>query len=220
MKYTGNKNIPGVIEFLINRLPKSERYFSLFMGGAGLENSVYTQDITFYCSEKDKEQWKNKGKNFVIWECYRSLIEDNVFTSEDFIFADPPYMISTRRSKKKIYKNEFTVPDHIEFLNYMISSTAKIMITHPRCDLYDEKLKDWSIEEFKYMTRGGIFHDALYTNYNPADIELMNYKCLGNDFTERQAIKRQRHNIIKKFKKMNKHKKEAIIIELKKNKLI
>lgn len=60
-KYVGNKNIPGVIEFLANRVPKSDRYFSLFMGSAGIENSVYTAAATFICSEKNRELWKYKN---------------------------------------------------------------------------------------------------------------------------------------------------------------
>lgn len=118
------------------------------------------------------------------------------------------------------YTGNKNIPGVIEFLNYMISCKAKVMITHPKCKLYDEKLKGWSIEEFEYMTRGGLFKDALYTNYSIADIELLNYKVLGKNFIERQAIKRQRKNIINKFKNMDKFIRLALIEELKKEKLL
>jgi site-specific DNA-adenine methylase len=220
-KYVGNKNIPGVIEFLANRVPKSKRYFSLFMGAAGLENSVYTAAATFVCSERNTDLWKFKGNNQVLFERYQDLLEANVFESSyDFIFADPPYKFSTRRSQRKYYKFEFETSDHIEFLKHMTSLDCKIMITHPKCELYDNYLKNWISEPFQYMTREGTFYDNLYTNFVGSDIELLTYDALGDNFIERQAIKRQRKNIVEKFKRLPKHNLDAIILELKKEKII
>lgn len=220
-RYVGNKDFSNVIHFLINRLPKSKRYFSLFFGGGGLENSVYTADANFICSDKNTECKKFQTSSAMIeFFDYRYLIEQNVFTSEDFIFADPPYMFSTRSTGKKYYKYEFSTQDHIEFLNYMISLPCKIMITHPECDLYNEYLKNWNKEDLNYMSRNGWFKDTVWTNYNTSDIELLNYDCLGKDFTDRQRIKRQRNNIVNKFKKLDNHIRLAIIKELKENQLI
>jgi site-specific DNA-adenine methylase len=206
----------------MNRLPKSKRYFSLFFGGGGLENSNYTADAFFVCAEKNPECKKFEIPSMAIIEFsdYKDLLEENVFIQEDFIFSDPPYMFSTRSSGKKYYKYEFTTKNHIEFLNYMISLPCKIMITHPECDLYNEYLKGWSKEELNYMTRNGWFKDTVWTNYNTADIELLNYDCLGTDFTDRQRIKRQRNNIVNKFKNLDNHVRLAIVKELKENNLI
>lgn len=218
--YVGNKNFPGVIEFLINRLPKSNRYFSLFLGSAGLELSVYTSSVNFICAEKNLKLWTKKTKPILHYKCYQDLLEDNVFTSADFIFADPPYRFCSRRSGKKYYEFEFSELDHIAFLNYMVSIKAKIMITHPKNKMYCNALRGWYVEDFSYMTRGGWFHDALYTNYDTSSIILLNYKCLGSNFVERQAIKRQRKNIVEKFKRLPKHIRDALILNLKREKLL
>jgi site-specific DNA-adenine methylase len=227
--YVGNKNIPGVIEFLINRIPKCNRYFSLFAGGAGLEKSIYTQEAYFQCAEKDTSLhgYFSDENCLITYNSYQELIQDNVFTSDDFIFADPPYLFSTRLNRNKYYKYEFFYPEHIEFLNYMrslnnleLKQKPKIMITHPKCDLYEKNLKGWSIVEFEYMTRNGIFKDCLWLNYDPSELQLLNYNALGKNFIERQAIKRQRNNIIKKFKNMELHKRLALIEALKKENLL
>ena len=68
--------------------------------------------------------------------------------------------------------------------------------------MYNGFLKSWNKIPFSYQTRQGIFNDCLFMNYNTADIELLNYDGLGNNFIERQAIKRQRINIINKFKRL------------------
>jgi len=106
------------------------------------------------------------GKSRWAWSNDKYLIESFVFTDSDLIFADPPYLLSSIRSGKNYYPFRFTTHDHIEFLNYMISCNANIMITHPECNLYSSMLPEWNIIPFSYMTRGGIFRDCLYTNFS------------------------------------------------------
>lgn len=220
--YPGNKDFSNVIHFLVNRLPKSKRYFSLFYGAGGLEQSIYTRDAKFICAEinPDNKKFENSPLATIEYSDYKDLIEDNVFTSEDFVFADPPYIFSTRSTGKKYYKYEFTIPEHIEFLNYMISLPCKIMITHPEHDLYNKMLLGWRREDLNYMTRNGWFKDSIWMNYDPGAIELLNYECLGRDFTDRQRIKRQRKNVIQKFKAFDPHIRNAIVKELKNEEII
>lgn len=218
MSYVGNKNIPGVIELLVNNLPKSKRYFSLFFGSGGLETSKYTDKAMFVCSEKNEDCKKYQTNTAVVdFLDYKALIDNFVFDGQDFVFADPPYTFLTRRSGKKYYKFEFNTKEHVEFLKYMVSLDAKIMITHPKDELYKEYLKDWTSIEFSYQSHKGTFNDCLWMNYNTAEIELLNYDALGHNFTERQAIKRQRRNMINKFKKMDLHVRRKILEEINNN---
>lgn len=221
-KYVGNKDFSNVIHFLINRLPKSNNYYSLFFGSGGLEQSDYTREAFFVCAEKDPDckDYLFSSTAIIKYNCYKKLIEDNVFTAEDFIFADPPYIFSTRNSGSKYYKFEFDSRSHIEFLNYMISLNCKIMITHPECDLYNENLKGWSKEPFEYRGRNSWIKDCVYTNYNQSDIELLNFDALGEDFTDRQRIKRQRKNIVNKFINLDPLIRKAVIRDLKKEGII
>lgn len=221
-KYIGNKDFSNVIHFLVNRLPKSERYFSLFYGAGGLEKSIYTAAAHFVCSEKNPDCKKHETSMMATIEYsdYKDLLEENVFTRSDFVFVDPPYMFSTRRAARKYYKFEFNENDHIELLNYMVPMSCRIMITHPECDLYNEYLKGWKRVDLKYMTRKGWFTDSVYMNYEPSNIELLNYDCLGKDFTDRQRIKRQRKNIINKFKSLDPLILKAVVRDLKEESLI
>ncbi len=222
MRYVGNKNFAGVIEFLINRLPKSEEYFSLFMGSGGLENSVYTSAVTFICAEKNPKCKKYSSSTAVLaYNDYKDLLEDyKGVMQRDFVFADPPYLFSSRRSGKRYYEFEFTHNDHLEFLGLMSNLKARVMITHPKNDLYDEHLKGWFCEEYEYMSRQGIQKDAVYMNYDYKKLELLNYNAMGSGFVERQGIKRQRKNVVNKWKRMPFHIREAIKLELKKEGLI
>ena len=219
--YPGNKGGQGIREFLVNYIPKSNRYFSLFYGGGGFENCKYMKTITWTCAEINPDNTKYETDTAVItFSDYRYLIAKINFTQDDFVFADPPYLFSTRLSGKKIYKYEFTKPQHIEVLNYISSLNSKILITHPKNALYDRLLPNFNCIEFEYMTHGGWFKDAIYFNYSTADIELVNYATLGENFTERQQIKRKRKSMINKIEKLPILQQKALIAELKKRKIV
>ena len=59
------------------------------------------------------------------------------------MYLDPPYVLSTRGVHKQ-YKHEMTDQDHIELLEALASSKAKVMISGYDCELYDFYLGDWN----------------------------------------------------------------------------
>ena len=66
-----------------------------------------------------------------------------------FMYIDPPYLLSTRTGKQ--YKHEMTDKDHMEFLDTLLNSKAKIMLSGYRHPLYDEKLKEWKRNYRNYL---------------------------------------------------------------------
>jgi DNA adenine methylase len=57
-----------------------------------------------------------------------------------FIYCDPPYEQSTRTSAR--YKVDMDNNDHKEFIQSVIDSKSKILISGYDCDLYDELLEN------------------------------------------------------------------------------
>ncbi|WP_299116888.1 hypothetical protein [uncultured Winogradskyella sp.] len=216
-KYIGNKNFSNVFPTLCNMIPKAERYFSLFLGGGGVEFSKEFINCNWIASDKNLQVQKNSSSMALrFYSDYKELLEKEKITQNDFIFADPPYLFDCRKSKSKLYKDEFNYEDHVEFLNYMISLQCRILITHPSHLLYENKLVEWERKELKYMTRGGWYQDNIYTNYFPDHVELFCYNYLGKDRTDRQRIKRKRKNVLKKINSLSFHEKKAILSELSK----
>lgn len=224
--FIGNKNIPGVLEFLINRLPAANRYFSLFYGSGGIENSVYTSEIDWLASEANIANHKfASGRSRIVANDYKVLLGEIVYAPDDFIFADPPYLHETRRNGRLYYgEHEWDEKDHDEFLRRIVLHPAKVMITHPPCQKYEGMLgvyKDqWQWEDFSYQGHQGKVNDRVWMNYDPKAVELHTYACLGSNFVERQAIKRQRKNIIRKFGKLDPHVRWALIDALRSEELI
>ena len=59
------------------------------------------------------------------------------------MYLDPPYVWSTRGGRKQ-YNHEMQDQDHIELLETVTSSKAKVMISGYDCELYDFYLGDWN----------------------------------------------------------------------------
>ena len=95
------------------------------------------------------------------------------FDKEDVcMHIDPPYVLSTRTRKQ--YSFEMEDSDHIELLDTILDSKAKILISGYDCDLYNSKLKDWQRLEFSATAEKGLKRtEVLWLNYEPqGQIEL------------------------------------------------
>lgn len=59
------------------------------------------------------------------------------------MYLDPPYVLSTRGVHKQ-YRYEMSDQDHIELMETVTSSKAKVMISGYECELYDFYLGNWN----------------------------------------------------------------------------
>ncbi len=67
---------------------------------------------------------------------------------DTFIYADPPYVSSTRVNKK-MYSSEFSDKDHQALLQALNRTEAKVMISGYPHPLYDELLGGWRRHDFE-----------------------------------------------------------------------
>jgi DNA adenine methylase len=86
-----------------------------------------------------------------------------------FMYCDPPYEQSTRTSTR--YKVDMDREGHIDFLDAVMESEAKILISGYHCDLYDILLENgFKKVNFEVKTISGNFKpktkiETLYYNY-------------------------------------------------------
>ena len=60
------------------------------------------------------------------------------------IYADPPYLLSTRHGKQ--YRCEMTDDDHVELLHLLKEHKGPVVISGYPSNLYDDLLSDWNKE--------------------------------------------------------------------------
>ena len=86
-------------------------------------------------------------------------------TSDVFIYADPPYLHSTR--SKYLYKHEMTDQDHMDLLTALKRHPGKVLISGYDNDLYNQMLKGWRKETCRTRAEAGIARtEVLWMNYD------------------------------------------------------
>jgi len=117
------------------------------------------------------------------------------------VYLDPPYLRSTRSSSRSLYDHEMSDTDHVRLLHWCRRAQCMVMLSGYWSELYARHLRDWRLIRFQAMTRGGPAEECLWMNY-PEPTALHDYGHLGEDFRERERIKRKRTRWVEKLKKM------------------
>ena len=133
------------------------------------------------------------------------------YKGNEFVYCDPPYLMETRSSKRKYYKHEMlSKTEHLKLLNLIKTLNCKIMISGYYSELYMDELNNWNYKYFNSVTRSGkIAKEYIWYNYDDP-IKLHDYRYLGNNFRERERIKRKKLRWLERLKKMDVLERQAI----------
>ncbi len=133
------------------------------------------------------------------------------FQGDEFVYADPPYLFSTRRQHRPIYRCELAEEDHIILLGVLKRLPCPVMISGYWSELYAQALADWHISTFEAITRGGAkATEYLWMNY-PTPIRLHDYSHLGDTFRDRERIKRKKQRWVSRLQKMDILERQALL---------
>lgn len=220
--YTGNKAIDGVYHKIINEIPEFSRFLELFAGSAAIAKLLCSPSDVVFINDVDVKASNNLDYYIVSnelkkWHSYNfdvfAFLEKCPLYEEDFIFFDPPYLHSTR-TDKKLYTHEFSDDDHVKLLSTVLDKDCKIMIIHPKCDLYDNTLKDWRKVEIKIRYNRKTSIECLYMNY-PPPTKLHNPQYTGKDSWDRQRIKRKADRWVNRLQQLPELEREFILDKIK-----
>lgn len=237
--YPGAKNGSDTYQNIINRIPPHDTYIEPLVGsGAIFFNKNLAQfsflsdlnkDVIWQLANSDFfdecTNWTHNNENqftFIqndLMVCldhidYRSTIDRTRLYKNRFIYLDPPYLKSTRKSDANIYLHEWTESDHITFLDYVNKIDCPVMISCYDSFLYEIELSHWNKFTFTSMTRSGPATETLYMNYEKPT-KLHDYSYLGDDFTERQRINRKTNRLLQRFETLSVLERNKLIDALK-----
>lgn len=119
----------------------------------------------------------------------------------ELIYADPPYLKSTRR-RQKIYRHEYDEEQHSLLLEFLKSVPCQVMISGYDSELYNQVLCSWQKVSFPAKTHADVRMECLWMNFQ-APSTLHDARHMGNTFRDRQTIKRRRTRAQNRIQQMD-----------------
>jgi DNA adenine methylase len=128
-----------------------------------------------------------------------------------FVYADPPYLMDTRKSKRQRYAHEMSDADHVRLLETLVWLPCLCMVSHYPCDLYDRALAGWRSFTFRSVTRGGgLATEKVWCNY-PLPERLHDSRFLGRNKREREKIHRRVRRALGKVQRLPALERQAVL---------
>jgi len=217
MTYPGGKGGAGVYQKLINLIPPHETYIETHLGGGAIirhKRSAHRQ-IGIDIDGAVIDMWKKESRDGIELVCGDAVtfLRQIRFQSDEFVYADPPYVMETRRGGR-VYRYEYTRNQHVELLKCLKALPCMVMISGYWSKLYANALKHWRAVSFEAQTRSGqTATEWVWMNY-PDCLELHDYRYLGDSFRERERIKRKKERWINRLKHMPRLERQALLAAL------
>jgi DNA adenine methylase len=135
--------------------------------------------------------------------------------ARSIIYADPPYLVETRKSAAKLYAFEMMEKSqHVELLDLLAAVPCKVMVSGYRSTLYNRKLKNWRREVIPTTNRAGDrVEEIVWLNF-PEPFELHDYQHLGDNYRDRWTIKKRARRWVKNWQEMPPALRYAVLAEL------
>lgn len=220
--YPGGKSGSGVYQAIINQMPPHETYIEPFLGGGaimrlkkpGLASIGIDSDAAVV-----QQKWSGNLRAYGLYSidilCQDGIdwLEKNGPSLKEttLIYCDPPYLMSTRSSKKPIYKHELTEDDHQRLLSILLELKCMVAISGYWSLMYNTTLMDWRAITFQATTRGGTSAtEYLWMNY-PEPMELHDYSYLGQNYRQRQDINRKKKRWVQRLATMKPTERHALM---------
>jgi DNA adenine methylase len=203
MRYSGGKG--KCFQHLINLMPPHGTYIESHLGGgAVLRNKAPAkQSIGIDKDSKVIAEWKKRYPNLcqLIHADATEYLKQYKFDGNELIYADPPYVHSTRR-RSRIYACEYTNNDHEQLLLILQKLPSMVLISGYDNELYNDTLVGWRKETFLAKTWTDVRQECVWLNFKPP-YRLHDATYLGANFRERQTVKRRQQRLREHIQQMN-----------------
>ena len=215
MNFSGGKG--GTYQKYINLMPPHEVYMESHLGGGAIMRykRKAKRSIGIEIDPEVIGIWTNT--NQIDFELIHgdaiTFLKKYPFTGKELIYCDPPYLRETRKKYYPIYKYEYSLAQHIELLEVIKSIPCMVMISGYESQLYMESLNNWHTYSFQAATHHGMATEWIWMNY-PPPVQLHDYRYLGDNFREREKIKRKTKRWATRYKSMPVLERQALLSAL------
>jgi len=204
MRYPGGKG--KCYQHLINLMPHHDTYIETHLGGGAVlrHKKPALRNIGIEVDPEVVNRWQAIDCGFPLTiqqDDAVSFLGSYVFTGQELVYADPPYVNSSRR-RDNVYRFDYTDFDHERLLECLISLPCLVMISGYDNCLYNSKLAHWRKVSFQAKTHVDVRKECVWLNF-PEPAALHDARFLGGSFRERQSIKRRRERLQSKIEQMH-----------------
>lgn len=196
MRYPGGKGAAGVHQAIINNIPPHEVYIETHLGGGNIFERKRPAALS-YGIDLDPDvinAWQARDVRGLVLHCLDAVdfLESYDWTGREFVYCDPPYVMSSRRQGAKLYRHEYSDDDHRRLIAALVRLPCPVMVSGYSSPLYDDSpLSTWRTETFNAMTRRGSAVEQIWMNYE-APPALHDLRYVGANFRDRERIKRKK----------------------------
>jgi site-specific DNA-adenine methylase len=202
MRYPGGKG--KCYQRIINLMPRHSTYIESHLGGgAVMRNKKPAQtNIGIDCDHRVIERWREQPSvcELVAGDAIEFLLS-YPFQGGELVYADPPYLRSTRRAAGKLYRHDLEEADHVRLLEVLKGLPCMVMVSGYQSQLYDEILAGWRRVSFMAKTHVDLREECVWLNFD-APRRLHDGTHLGSTFRERQSVKRRHQRWIERLDRM------------------
>ncbi len=201
--YLGSKAASGAYQAIIANMPPHDTYIETHLGSGAImkRKPLALRSIGIDIDTMVIERFDGiAGVKLHHGDAIAFLRQFDYSTAgRVLVYSDPPYLHSTRTSLKR-YRYEYTENDHralLSVLRELATSGVAVMLSGYPSALYDTLLPGWRTLEFQVMTRGGVRTEKLWLSFEANSTHWSTFA--GNNFTDRQRIKRKALRWAKKY---------------------
>lgn len=195
MRYPGGKG--KIYPHLLNLMPPHQTYIETHLGGGAVmrHKRPASRQIGIDVDQHVINKWNGLHSLPCELICADAVqyLSENTVGPGTLIYADPPYVPSTRR-RARVYRHDYTAQDHERLIECLRRQPCKVMVSGYANDLYSRLLDDWSSVSFQAKTHTGMREETVWFNYQPSS-RLHDYHHLGDGFRQREVARRRRSRL-------------------------
>lgn len=210
MRYPGGKG--RCYPQLINLMPPHSTYVETHLGGGAVmrKKKPASHQIGIEIDPLVVEKWRqSEHLTFELLHADAvSWLGAQQLESDTLIYADPPYLASTRK-RDRVYPFDYTERDHEALLDALMNQRCQVMISGYRSGLYDARLRGWNQRSFLSKAHDGLREETVWFNFEVPE-RLHDASLIGGTFREREKLGRRRARLEKRIASLSSPEQHAL----------